>query len=100
MTLQPALLCPHDKVYSSFKFLDFPESVSKAITGASGNLDYTLRLKTIVDDAFAAKLAAKQMEIQVHKQQGFHQKPLGTATVPLAEVLACFASANGVRLAA
>lgn len=94
--LQPALLCPHDRVYASFKFLGFPESVSKSITGSSGTLDYMLRSKAVVDNSFVAGMTSQDMEIQVHKQQGFHHKLLGKATVPLAHVLACFVSANGV----
>lgn len=93
-------MCPHDRVYISFKFLEFPESISKSISGSSGTLDYVLRSKAVVDDSFVAEMASQEMEIQVHKQQGFHHKLLGMAIVALADVLACFASANGVAPAA
>eukprot|EP00892_Ulva_mutabilis_P010113 jgi/Ulvmu1/7474/UM037_0017.1 len=95
INIKPALLLPHDKVYASFKFLEFPECISKAITGASGDLDYTLRSKAVVNQGLVAQMASHDMEIQVHKQQAFHHTLLGSAHVGLADVLACFTSANG-----
>lgn len=96
-SVQPALLCPHDKVYASFKFLDFPECVSKAITGASGTVDYSVRSKAMVDKELVAQMLSRHMEIQVHKQQAFHHRLLGIAHVALSDVLACFTPANGVH---
>lgn len=95
--VQPALLCPHDKLYASFKFLDFPEGVSKAITGASGPLNYTLRSKVLVDKKLVVQLASHGMEIQVHKRQAFTHTLLGSAHVRLSDVLACLTNPNGVK---
>jgi hypothetical protein len=83
-------------MYTSFKFLSGPESVTHSIASNVATFNYSVTAKFPVDPALLERLQEEAMTVKLHRMSGHQQHVFGVGHLALAQVLHAFAKGSGV----